>query len=214
MIIGEVRALLDLIQRANAWRTEAIEGSRKKRARVAAQVLSDAGILVAAMRTFDNTYRRVLRRIRLLQPDASHEERKQVVEELTAFNERHIITPHINQASQSLTNAASTGKLFERGEPNALTDLLECADRFRFQIQNPIEEEKSKLSLHYELTRILLHSSSQEDLQISVDFAEAHLNSLSLKLLRDADRAFGRLRQTLVEKHDLPDPGWAIQVST
>lgn len=198
---------------------DATERAKKKRARAAVHVLYNAGVLVAAMRTYDNTYRRVLRRIRLLQPDAPDEERKKLVEELTAFNESHVITPRIQQANSSLAEALRTGKYIGKrkpmdpSEPSPLRDLVESARRFEWQVQSPIEKDKMALSVQSELKRILLHPSSEEDLRVLLDFAEAHLDYLSLRLLTDADIAFGRLRQTLVEKYDLPTPGWAVELS-
>jgi hypothetical protein len=122
VVFSEVQALLDLIERASGWLTVALERSKRKRERAAARVLIDAGVLVAAMRTYDNTYRRVLRRMRLLQPGASQEEREQVVEELMSFNERLVIRPQITQAYASLEAEASDPE-----QPPEIQALLEIA---------------------------------------------------------------------------------------
>ncbi len=182
MVIDDAKALFDLIDRARTWRREASERTKKKKAQAAAQILFDAGVLVAAMRTYDNTYRRVLRRVRLLQPDASDEERKSLVEELTAFNESHVITPHIDQASGSLAYALYKPNTRKPGDSQweALEKIVRCAQQFQLQIQRPIEEDKTHLSVHYEIKRAILHSSSDEELQVAVNFAEAHLDYLSL----------------------------------
>lgn len=91
VVLSEVQAFAELAERASAWLTEAVERSRRKRARTAARILHDAGMVVAAMRTYDNTYRTVLRRIPLLQPGASQEERSDIARTLEAFNETYVI---------------------------------------------------------------------------------------------------------------------------
>lgn len=212
VVISDAKALLDLVEQANAWRKAAFEERKKKKARRAAQFLSDAGILVAAMRTYDNEYRRVLRRMRLLQPDATEDERRQAAEELERFNETHVITPYIAQCSEGIARRLHDDKLFQRGVSGPAKDLYACYTTFHRQIQLPIEEAKLQTGVYYEIKRVLLHGESVEDLRLALDFADAHLDYLSLKLLRDADRAFGALRHDLVERYDLPSPHWAVQL--
>jgi hypothetical protein len=213
VVISDATALLDLVGQANAWRKAVSEKKKKKKARRAAQLLSDAGILVAGMRTYDNEYRRVLRRMRLLQPEATEDERRQAAEELERFNETHVIVAYIDQSYYGVAAAVGDNKAYRPGVLTPVSDLMQCYDKFRNQIRLPIEEQKAQTGVFSDIRRALLYGESVEELRPALDFADAHLDYLSLKLLRDADRAFGTLRHDLVEKYDLPTPGWAVQLA-
>jgi len=77
-------------------------GARRDATRDAALVLHHAGILLAGMRAYQNTYRPVLRRMRLMSPDADDETRRKIIDELERWNSVVEIIPRVKQAYYSL----------------------------------------------------------------------------------------------------------------
>jgi hypothetical protein len=202
VVLSEIAAFVDLVERASAWLDAALERSRRKRTRTAARILYDAGVLVAGMRTYDNVYRPLLRRMRFLETDASAEERKAILSELEQWNSIHEISPRVHQVVASLEAEREASDT-----PLDLEPLLQHASKF-LQAMELIQDEKRHYSLQLDLQRAVRSAERKEEPESAAHFAERQLHILDLDDLAGADEAFGRLRQRILSEYDLPTPTW------
>jgi hypothetical protein len=206
VVVSEITAFLDLAQRASGWLETARAGSRRDATRNAARVLHDAGILVAGMRVYQNSYRPVLRRIRLMVPDADADTRSQIIDELERWNSVSEIAPRVEQAYSSL--------LAERRDPRKpiapelIDTVLEAAEEF-IRRAKLIADVKRNYVFQVRLQDAVRRARSREELQEAAEFAESHLALVDHEVLTVADQAFGRLRRKLAHDYDLPTPDWA-----
>jgi len=158
------------------------------------------------MRAYQNTYRPVLRRMRLMSPDADDETRRKIIDELERWNSVVEIIPRVKQAYYSLAE--------ERREapkpiaPELVDTVLESASEVirRAEI---IADGKRNYVWHQRLAVIVSSAQSRQELREAAEFAEEHLELVDPQALALADQAFGRLRGKLARDYDLPTPDWA-----
>jgi len=202
VVLSEIAAFVELVERASAWLDAALERSRRKRTRTAARILYDARVLVAGMRTYDNMYRPLLRRIRFLEADASADDRQAILSELEQWSSIHEISPRIHQVVASLKAERQASDT-----PLDLEPLLQHASEF-LQAMELIQDEKLQYSLQSDLQWAVRSAKRKEELESAAHFAERQLHMLDLDDLAGADEAFGRLRQRILSEYDLPAPTW------
>ena len=173
VVFSEITAFLQLVEKATAWLDLAQERSRRRRTRTAARILYDAGVLVSGMRTYDNTYRGVLRRIRLLAP-ASKEEREAILVRLEEWNSIHQISPRVYQSFASLKAD------LEDGDTSVgLEELLPYAERIVERMKG-IGMGKQRYLVQNHLQNRLRRAKTPEELKFAAEFAEEQLSRLDL----------------------------------
>lgn len=188
-----------VIERAASWVSQARASAKSERQQRLVNAVHDAGLCLGAMRALDRQFNQVLVDIRSLNPAELHaEKRHSIANELHSFVEVPHILPIIGQAESSL-------EVFARGAPDELRDDL------RLIAQTARDWGPSIGLWEYHLLPIInsLHSSSGAD--GVADAAEALQKQIreTSDVLREADRAFGRLRAELLVAVPLaPPPAW------
>jgi hypothetical protein len=203
LIIGEIKALVELVNIASGWLQQALGRAKRQRDREAAQTLYDAFVLVASMRAYDNAFRPLLGRILTFTLDWEPHRRQTTADEVVLFLDQEQILPYFRQAYGSLRGSLAME------EDQALSSLLDCAHRFTFIVEADFRTKETYYERQQVLTR-LLYATSEEEASWVRAWAEVKVNQLNRRLLADADEAFAELRQRIIATHDLPDPGFAV----
>jgi hypothetical protein len=159
------------------------------------------------MRAYQNTYRPVLRRIRLMIPDADADTRRQIIDEFERWNSVSEIAPRVEQAYSSL--AAERRDTRKPIAPELVDTVLQTAEEF-IRRAKIISDEKRNYEFHMRLQAAIRGARSREELTEAAEFAERHLGLVDHEELALADQAFGRLRRKVAHDYDLPTPDWAV----
>jgi len=205
-MLGELTTFIELTEKAGGWLATVLQHNRRERDRRAAQVLYNAFVLTASMRTYDNTFRRILGRLLVFDGRWEQDERSELLADLLEFFDTETVLPRFRQALAALENA-NVDEQVRAG----LDRLLTKAGSFHGQVDE-VTGRKSEFHIPRTVLDALRRGDDQESVEEIVFWAEEYVDLLDRRVLAEADEAFGVLRQTVLSKHNLPDPGWAVQV--
>jgi hypothetical protein len=204
MVIADIKAFFDILNTSSGWLQKALGQAKRERERKAAQLLHDALILVASMRSYDNAFRPLLGRMLTFVPSWTPERRQTVADDLVLFLDREEILPHFRQAYGALDGSGWQGDGRE-----SLDQLLRSARRF----QDVITADSKIKGAYTERQRVivwLLEADRDSEAYRVREWAEEKLGELDRRLLVDADEAFATLRRRLIAEYHLPNPGFAV----
>jgi phosphoglycolate phosphatase-like HAD superfamily hydrolase len=209
--LSDLRALSDLVGKANAWVSEVIARRKNEEERRAAQLLTTSGILVASMRTLDNSLRAIMRELNLFAPEWPKDRRDQFIERVNAFANEEKILPVVRQYCEQLNSLLYTVHHDDRHDAEEIFDgakgiLAALGD-------SPVTPFADTDALRTFISSIK-HASTTEDVLSALAQSDSVLAVVARNVLAKADRAFGSLKGRILERHpSLPDPGWSVALS-
>jgi hypothetical protein len=206
---AQAKALADFAEKAWKWREDFAKRSRNEAEQRDARLLAGSGVLVAAMRTLDNTTRELLGELRDFDVSWPPERRSEVMVHVRRFSDSEQILPILRQALAEM-EMLNVG----RSAPEWTERLVDCGRSILAALgDSPATPFRSS----EELTRFMRDVKSATTVeQVDAVVAAAHesVNAFNRSTLADADRAYGFLKAQIHERHpSLSDPGWAVILS-
>jgi hypothetical protein len=192
-----------VVQRAGAWVVEARRTAKSERQQRLVNAVHDAGLCLGAMRALDRQFSQLLIELRTLNPaDLNAETRNRIKRDLFFFTEVDTVMPVVDQAESGL-------KVFARTAPEELAEditlIAEVARRFGPTIYT---WEGDLLPVARRLDSSFV-SDAAGQIRDAAELLQQRIKRAK-DGLRDADRAFGRLRAELMVAAPLvPPPAWA-----
>lgn len=172
-------------------------------------ILKSAGILVAALRTLDNSFREIVGELRLFDANWSLERREQKIKQINQFADQENILSILRQYLQqlgSLGSDISDGKSIEK--------LLSCGRGVLAAMgESTVTPFHDPAELR-DFLKAIVSARTQEEVQSVIQQSEKALEVLDRGILADADGAFGKLKGDILRRHKgaLPDPGWSVSI--
>jgi hypothetical protein len=208
-MLGEAKELLEMIKTLSEWIAQAKQQRKAESEQRAAVLLGTAGILVASLRTLDNSFREVMSDLRLFNVDWTAPRRDAVRERINRFAEQEKILPHIRESLEVLTRTVARNEIDPK-QKQPVQVLIGCATRILNAIGRDVTPFPSKEILVRFLDDIHAARTAVEAEVVRVN-AQRHLSVLERRILAEADIAFADLKEDILARNPgLPDPGWAV----
>jgi hypothetical protein len=184
------------------------------RAKRAAQLLYSAGVAVAAIRTLDNGFRRVIGTVSQLDVNWPAERRQAAVDDILAIAHSDVVLPELQDAVGYLRK-----ELPPLGKPEhacALPILTFGQDVVDFMAKEPNHtpfETKEQLTT---LLSGITHANTPQWVDRTVELSEEALDVFNREALGEITVALGELKAALVHEHPsiAPAPKWTVAAAT
>jgi hypothetical protein len=211
-----MKLLGTVVERIAEWGELAIGRARTNREQRAAYFLRNAGFLVAALRTLDNSWHKVMGQLRLLDSAWPSERREHVIGQINDFASQEMVVPIIRQSVRELEAANISRDLEDIGLPDLtkqLEELLESGKTILAAVgESPVTPFKDPTELRRFFTNIRQARTAEEVESLTQDLEEA-LGVLDRRILANVDEAFSELRHSILNRYPtLPDPGWVVSL--
>jgi hypothetical protein len=211
--LSDVKLLLDIVGKAGSWLGQIIAQRKNEDEHRAALLLASAGILVAAMRTLDNSLRTIMRELNLFTSEWSQERREQFVQRVNEFANEEKILPVIRQYCEQLASVLYNAHVEEEDRKDA-KEVLMCANGILSALGGSIVTPFVDASALREFLALVKRASTTEEVRLAVAQSDAVLAVVERDVLARADYAFGRLKGRILGQHsEMPDPGWSVALS-
>lgn len=211
--MSKAKMLFELAEKAYGWAQQVANRTRNERVQKDALILATAGVLVASLRTLDNSFREMVGELRLFDADWSLERREQVIRQINHFADQELILPVIRQSLSQLKSLTSESDSNDNENIQKLTScgrgvLAALGVSTVTPFHNPGELR--------DLLIAIKSAQTQQEVQSVVQQSDSALRAFDRNILADADNAFGQLKGDLLTRHHgaLPDPGWAVNLRT
>jgi hypothetical protein len=204
--IGEAELLSKIIDEAGKWLRATFRRVRADRDRRAAEVLYNAFVLVASMRAYDNTFRSLLGQLLNFSIRWENERRRRLSRELSDFIDQEVLLPHFRQANSYLAQGFGSAERIQ-----ALTRLRAKASTFERSVAGKIMTEKEKKATRQLLAKLEYGDSKDAERDVR-KWANNVMGLLDRRLLAEIDADYGELRQAILAKHNIEDPGFALRL--
>lgn len=218
--LGTVKSLLDIVDKIQQWAREAVKPGITKEKETFVQILENAAKLVAALRTLDNVFKRIVGQLTLFHSGWSNERREMVLSELNDFARQEHILPIIRQSLNTLRGLKNYGiapHIFD-----TIEKLISHADKVYQSIEGKsaikggpdYKLTPGPASAHIAWLLANVYAAKEPD-EANIRYtAEAAINVIDRKSLMGADQEFGKLKGYILAQYpDIPDPGWAVVLS-
>lgn len=210
----ESAAFASVLTQASSWVQQASGRAADNEAKRAAQLLYSAGVVVAALRTLDNAFRRVVGAVSQLDVSWPAERRQAVVDSILDIAHSDVVLPELQDAVGYLHRTVPQLAEPERAQSQRILDggndvvgfLAKAPDHTPF-------ETKEQLTT-------LLNGIRQADTPAwadrTVELCEEALWIFDRRGLGELTVSLGQLKATLVEKHPsiAPAPRWTLAAAT
>lgn len=206
LVLSELNALLGIVDKAQSWLSQVFAQRKNREEQQAANLLAAAGILVAAMRTLDNSLRAITSELNLFTPEWPQERREELVQRMNAFANDEKILPVVRQYSEQLERLLPNAQAGDEEDARA---VLECARGILAALgDSPVTPFPDTTALRAFLM-LIKQASTPEDVKMAIEQSDSVVALVGRDVLRRADLAFGRLKGRILQRHQkLPKPSW------
>jgi hypothetical protein len=213
MVVGlsDVKLLLEIVDKAGCWLGKVMARGKNHEEHRAAQLLTSAGILVAAMRTLDNSLYKIMRDLNLFTTEWSEERREQFAQRVNEFANEEKILPVIRQYCAQLTSVLYEAHSEDR---NDAEEVLECGRGILAALGGSVVTPFPDTSALRTFLALVKRASTKQDVLSAIAQSDTVLAVVGRDVLARADYAFGRLKGRILRRHsEMPDPGWSVAFS-
>lgn len=210
MVLGlsDLKVLLEIVDKASSWLGQVIAQRNNKKEQQAARLLATAGILVAAMRTLDNSLRTIMSELNLLTGEWPQERREQFVQRINEFANDEKILPVVRQYSEQLSSLLKKPQAEDRKDAQ---EVLECARGILWALGESVVTPFQDTEALRTFLALVKRANTKDDVLSAIEQSEKVLAVVRRDVLARADLAFGRLKGQILQLHsELPDPGWSV----
>ncbi len=213
MVIGlsDVKLLLEVVDKAGSWLGKVMAQRKNHEEHRAAQLLAAAGILVAAMRTLDNSLRTIMRELNLFTTEWPEERREQFVQRVNEFANEEKILPVIRQYCEQLNSMSFEAQSDDREDAE---EVLECGRGIQAALGGSVVTPFRDATALRTFLELVKRANTKEDVLSAIAQSDRVLAVVGRDVLARADVAFGRLKGGILRRYsDMPDPGWSVVLS-
>ncbi len=207
-------ALGKLILDAGKWLADVINSRKNREEQVAAQILKEAGVLVAAIRVLDNSTRKVLAPFLRMEADWTKEQRSKLFDALDDYVREKSIISTIRLSIATLNGYLSNPKALDKSLWESIDSHLYYLLKRATNILDVVEGRNPEMDFfnNYEFLefwRILKNAKDEDEIaQVAKWTAEA-LNKFDRRLAAYTEEDFGLIKSAILQKYPyLPDPLW------
>jgi SpoU rRNA methylase family enzyme len=210
----ESAAFAAVLTQASSWAQRASGQAADDGAKFAAQLLYSSGVAVAALRTLDNGFRRVVGAVSQLDVNWPDERRQAAVESILEIAHSDVVLPELQDAVGYLRGEVPN--LDEPEHAYALRILEAGQDVVDFMSKAPGHtpfETKEQLTT---LLNGIAHADTSAWVERTVELCEEALYRFDRGGLGELTVTLGELKATLVRKHPsiAPAPRWTLAAAT
>jgi len=207
-MISEIVALLELKDRAEKWfehiRTD---DKHQQDEQQAARLLETSGILLAALRTLDNTFREVIRELSLFDSAWTKDQRDRAINRVNQFANEEKILPIIRQYHEQLIIILPDTNSVDEVPAR---EMIRCTDDILWALgDSDVTPFPDTIALRNFL-RSIQRAQTTEDVNRVIQQSDEVLDILDRKVIARADSAYGKLKGQILRRYpNLPDPRWS-----
>ena len=207
-------ALGQLVVEAGKWVAEVINRRKNKKEQMAAHILKEAGVLVAALRALDNSTQKVLAPFLRLEADWSKEQRSRLFDGLDKYVREKVIVSTIRLSLATLGDYYSHSEDIDKSLRESIWSHMFMMLRRAKAILAAAEGEQPEMDFfsEWELAefwRALKHAENEDEIAKVARWTAETLRKLDRRLPADAEEKFGKLKSAILRKYpSLPDPLW------
>lgn len=170
--------------------------------------MAAAAVLVAAMRSLDNSLRAILREINEFDTKWQSDRRKQLTARVNEFATDEKILPIVRQYAEQLSSMLVEAHLDDRADAQ---EVLECAKGVLAALGDSVVTPFPDTTALRSFLSHVKNAKTSLDVQSTVAQADSVLAVVERNVLAKADLAFGRLKGHILLRHtELPDLGWSV----
>jgi hypothetical protein len=202
------------LSQASSWAQRVSGQAADDRAKLAAQLLYSCGVAVAALRTLDNAFRRVVGAVSQLDVDWPAERRQAAVGSILAIAHSDVVLPELQDAVGYLRKEVPTLDGDEHAYALRIPEAgQEVVDFMSKAPGHTPFETKEQLTT---LLSGIAHANTAEWVDRTVELCEEALYRLDRGGLGELTVALGELKATLLRKHPsiAPAPRWTLAAAT
>lgn len=206
-----VTTLIELGEKTAHWIALVVERRKERDEQQAAGLLATAGVLLAAMRTLDNSFREVVHELTTFHKDWPDERRDKVIAQINHFAHEQKILPIIRQYLEQLRGILPTAADSDRYWASKLDT---CANDILSSMTSVDITPFPDIRMLRDFLGCVRTARTDEGAEAVMSKSEEALKLLDAQFVQDADHAFGALKGCILQRYQkLPDPGWSVSVS-
>jgi hypothetical protein len=215
----EIIGLGQLAVAAATWAGLTPASGPRKKDRQAALLLEAAGMSLASMRALNDGFRRNVARLALFDVDIPADERRRIISEISGFARQTEITGMLNRYVGHLESLLDGEYEVPNKVPPEPVELLwqhgkgvlvsvgfyQQDDIGMTGWRHPAELE--------ELATIVKEARDVDDAATVRALADERLPKIKAQWLIESDKAFVRIRNSVIENYKVPNPTWTASLT-
>ncbi len=203
-----------VLTQASSWVQRAAAQAADNEAKLAAQLLYSSGVAVAALRTLDNGFRRVVGVVSQLDATWPDERRQAAVKSILEIAHSDVVLPELQDAVGYLRTAVSDLAEPERAHAQRILTAGETVVGFMAKApgQTPFQTKEQLTTL----LNGIAHANTPQWVDRTIELCEKALYIFDRGSLGELTVELGELKSALLRRHPsiAPAPRWTLAAAT